>query len=123
MAKTLLLLAGLSFFAVFPVRAEDAVALAYPNAPLEIIAVTYADLSGLETKELPAELRGSTCNVWTGDVKLSRDRAARYIEAALYTQGVEIVKTGKTTVEFRRFATFTRPESQPRRRVIRRISE
>jgi hypothetical protein len=100
-----------------PSRAEEPCQLVFPNSDLETIARLYSRLTGKKIGQISEELRERRITVETKNAKISRERAIRFVEAALYVHGIEIVVNADGSFSFVQYALID-PQSPRRARII-----
>lgn len=96
--------------------AEKKIKLNMPQATVEMIRSLYQTLSGKTVSLATPDLAGIPITVDAGDALLTTGQGIRFVEAALYLKGIEVVPNGENAVIFSRFAVIAPPPV--RRRII-----
>ena len=96
--------------------AEKKLKLIFPETTVQMIALFYPNLGGKTVVLDNRELGSVPISVDAGETTLTSTQALRFVEAALYLKGIEVIPKGDTEVVFSRFAVIApHPE---RRRII-----
>ena len=105
----------LLLISVTATKAEDSITLAFPHTSLANLAALYSVITNKKITYADESIKGVQLSAFTGDTKITKDQAIKYLESAFYLQGVQITPAEDGSLILSRYAQFKDPREVPKR--------